>query len=130
MCSDDFQMGAMAEGRTSDGGEVNFQYLDASDGPGVDLRDSSYRLSALAEAAWQAIVKRAISVTSSGPWIDGHGQIWGRKALVIFADQNEKTIRAGKVMRGETTVHEIVCACHGNLVAAVRKPDFSDIVLP
>jgi hypothetical protein len=125
-----FQLSVMANGETSDGGALDLQTWAASDGPGLQRLHYYYKLPAHAETAWQEIVKNAISVTDDGPWLNEHGIIVGKKFLVIGVGFDKKTLWAMRAFKDESSVLEIVCACHSNLLASEAKPDFSNIVLP
>lgn len=112
-----FESGGIADGDTSDGCDFSTWHFDASDGPGVEQIRSNYKTHAHADGEWERILKRAISVTESGPWIDEHGKTVGKKTLVIFFDDKHE-LWAARVFESETTVLEIICACHDNLLAA------------
>ncbi len=113
-----FVSAGMGECELPDGVGCDFQLFSASDGPGLDRLHYYYKSPSHADAEWQEILTSAISVTERGPWLDEHGKIAGKKALVILVGKDKKTLWAASVFEDESSVLEIICACHGNLLAS------------
>jgi hypothetical protein len=113
-----FTRGMMADGLTDDGGIVDIQGWDASDGQQVSRVHSYYKNVERAQAAMEQTLSEALTVIESRPWLDSQGKSIGRSALVIRPQFDKKGIMAERIFHGDTSILEYYGPCMRDVKAA------------
>jgi hypothetical protein len=113
-----FTRGMMADGLTDDGGIVDIQGWDASDGHQVRRVHSYYKTAERAQAAMEQTLSEAVTVIELGPWLDSQGKNIGRSALVIRPQFDKKGIMAERIFQGDTSILEYYGPCMRDVKAA------------
>jgi hypothetical protein len=106
-----FTVDMMANGMTSDGAQTDIQSWSASDGPGVGRVHYYYHSHEKAERLMQDKLQNAVAVLQSDNWKDAAGRIAGKKALLVQANNDKKSLSASQLYEDEISVIEIYCSC-------------------
>ena len=116
-----FTLTSLGDGRADDGAKTGLQSWAASDGPGIFITHFYYPSFEKGERRMQDFFQHAVAMLENGPWRNAAGEVSGKRALVVLADKDAKSLFASQLYQEGSTVTEISCSCLSNLLAARSK---------